>query len=392
MVSRNVLVFTENSRAFGKGVISGIARYAKVHGSWDFFTTPGPFEQQADIEEYLQYLEKSGIDGIITRVLPVPQMQHMIRLNVPIITIPHMQEFPHNLPHRMVTNCEAIAQMAAEYYIDRGFKNFACSGFSSRFWAQNRKRFFQERLEKEGFLLNTYNIPERTEGYDWIGEWEKLARWLKQLPKPTALFADNDDCGLQVIEACRHADIKVPEEISIMGVDNDHLVCELSCTGLSSVVLATVQAGYEAAELLERLMEGEQVPDTTIVIQPKRIVTRASSDIFAINDPKVARAMQYIRKNSRANIKVEDVAKAAMSSRRVLERSFKRILGTTIGEEIKRQRVEQICELLIGTDLSIREIAEITDFETSKHISRYFSQIKGMNLQEFRKAFGKSAR
>ncbi|RKX39502.1 MAG: hypothetical protein DRP64_14165, partial [Verrucomicrobia bacterium] len=288
MVSRNVLVFTENSRAFGKGVISGIARYAKVHGSWNFFTTPGPFEQQADIKEYLQYLEKSGIDGIITRVLPAPQMQQMIRLNVPIIIIPHMQEFPHNLPHRMATNCEAIAQMAAEYYIDRGFKNFAYSGFSSRFWSQNRKKYFRIRLEEEGISLNTYSIPERTGGYDWSGEKEKLATWLEGLPKPTALFTSNDDCGLQVIEACRHANIKVPEEVSIVGVDNDHLVCELSCTTLSSVVLATVQAGYEAAELLERLMEGEQVPDTTIAIQPKRVVTRKSSDIFAINDTKVA--------------------------------------------------------------------------------------------------------
>ena len=390
MVSRNVLVFTENSRGFGKGLISGIAKYAKVHGSWNFFTKPDSFGQQANLENYLQHLGKSGIDGIITRVVTAPLMEQMVQFNIPIIAIPHQHEFPQNLTHRIMTNCEAIGEMVAKYYIDRGFTKFAYCGFDSLFWSQNRKQYFQACLEDQGFSLNAYSLPEQTDGYDWSGEKEKLTRWLEELPRPTAMLACNDDCGLQLLEACRQANIKVPEEISIVGVDNDHLVCELSHTALSSVDLATGQAGYEAAFMLEKMMEGEQSPDTTVTILPKRIVTRESSDILAINDSKVARAMEYLRENVRKNIKVEDVAKAAMSSRRVLERSFRATLGTTIGEEIKRHKIEQICELLTETDLPIKQIAEITGFETSKHISRYFSQAKGANLQQFRKTYGQS--
>ena len=359
-----------------------------MNGSWNFFTKPDSFGQQANLADYLQHLEKSGLDGIITRELPAPLMRQMLRFDIPIVAIPHQHEFPPDLAHRIVTDCEAIAEMAAEYYIDRGFKKFAYSGFDSMYWSRERKKYFQSYLTEAGFSLNTYNMPEQTDGYDWSGEKEKLADWLRQLPKPTAMLACNDDCGLQLIEACRHAKIKVPEEIAIVGIDNDRLVCDLSHTALSSVGLATLQAGYEAAALLERMMASEQIPDSTIIIQPKRVITRESSDILAINDAKVARAMEFIRKNARANITVEDVVGAAMSSRRVMERSFKKILGATIGEEIKKQKVERICELLTETNLPIKQIAEITGFETSKHISRYFSQVKGVNLQEFRKAFG----
>jgi len=385
--TKNVLVFTENSRAFGKGLIGGIAKYAKVHGTWNFFTTPDSFGQQANLKSYLHYLEKSGIDGIITRALPAPLMQQMQQLKIPIIVIPHQNEFPQNLPHRIVTHCKAISEMAADYFLERGFYNFAFCGFDSMFWSQNRKQFFQDYLEEDGFAVQSYNMPQQSDEYDWSGEKEKLARWLEQLPKPIALLACNDDCGLQLIDACRHADIKVPEEVSIAGIDNDRLVCDLAHTGLSSVDLATGQAGYEAAALLEQLMNGKPVDDGTITIQPRRVVTRESSDILAINDAKVARAMEYIRKNARANIKVEDVVKAALASRRVLERNFKKILGATVGEEIKRHKVELICELLTETDLPIKEIAQITSFETSKHIARYFSQAKQMTLQEFRNAF-----
>jgi len=375
----------------------GIAKYAKLLGSWNFFTKPelygqgGTFEQQQNFKDFLKHLDESGLDGIIARELPAPLMRQMVRLNIPTIVIPFVHEFPQNLTNRIVTDSEAIVEMVAEYYLDKGFQNFAFSGFDSMFWSQKRKKHFQTYLEEQGYSLNTYNTPKQVDHYEWSDEKEKLADWLRQLPKPTGILTCTDDRGLQLLEACRHANIKVPEEVSIVGIDNDHLVCDLSNTALSSVELTTVQAGYEAAALLEKMMEGEQVSDYTIMVQPKRIITRVSSDILAINDEKVARAMEYIRENSRANIKVEDAVRAAMSSRRILEQSFKKILGATIGEEIRRHKIERICELLIETNLPIKEIAAVTGFETSKHIARYFSRAKGMNLQQFRQTFGKTS-
>ena len=393
MEDKNILVFIESSRAYGRGLTRGIAKYARVLGSWNFFTRPdfycqgGSFGQMESFEDFLRHLEKSNLDGIITRELPAPLMQRMIQFGIPTIVIPYMHEFPQNLANRIVTDSRAIAEMVADYYMDKGFKNFAYSGFDSLYWSQKRKKYFQTHLEEEGFSLNICNTPEPPDRQDWSNEKETLADWLRQLPKPTGILTCTDDRGLQLLEACRYANIKVPEEVSIVGIDNDHLVCDLSNTALSSVALTTEQAGYEAANLLGKMMEGESASGHTIKVHPKRIVTRASSDILAIDDAKVARAMEYIRKNSRANINVENVVKASMSSRRILEQSFKQILGATIGEEIRRNRIERICELLTETNLPIKQIASITGFETSKHIARYFSRAKGMNLQQFRKAF-----
>jgi len=394
MADKNVLIFIENSRGYGRGLMRGMAKYSKVLGSWNFFTKPefygqgGTFEQLENFKDFLQHLNKTGLDGIITRELPAPLMQYMVRLNIPTIVIPFMHEFPQNLTNRIVTNSEAIVEMVAGYYMEKGFQNFAFSGFDSMYWSQKRKTYFQNHLEEQGFSLNTYNTPKQIGRYDWSDEKEELADWLRQLPKPTGILTCTDDRGQQLLEACRHANIKVPEEVSIVGIDNDHLVCDLSNTALSSVDLTTVQAGYEAATLLERMMEDEEISDYTITVQPKRVITRESSDILAINDAKVARAMEYIRENSRASIKVGDVVAATWSSRRVIELRFKKILGVTIAEEIRRQKIEKICELLTETEHPIKQIATLAGFETSKHIARYFAREKGMTLQEYRKSIG----
>lgn len=396
MANKNVLVFIENSRTYGRGLLRGIAKYARVLGSWNFFirpefySQPGPFSDPGNFKDFLEHITQSGLDGIITRELPADLMQHITELNLPTIVIPYIKEFPPNVANRIVTDSEAIAEMVAKYYIEKGFRNFAYCGYDAMFWSQKRKKFFEAYLNDNNFPLYIYSTSEKIGEHNWYLEKERLAIWLKSLPKPVGILTCTDDRGLQLLEVCRYANIKTPEEVSIVGIDNDHLVCALSNIALSSVDLTTTQAGYDAAAMLERQMNGEEIPNFTIKIKPKRVITRQSSDILAIDDAKVARAMEFIRENSRSNIKVEDVVKAALSSRRVLEQNFKETLGVTIGDEIRRHKIERICELLTETNLPIKQIASITGFETSKHIARYFSRVKGINLQEFRNSFEKS--
>ncbi|MEN8255838.1 MAG: DNA-binding transcriptional regulator [Verrucomicrobiota bacterium] len=395
MAEKNVLVFVENSRGYGRGLLRGIAKYAKIHGSWNFLTRPQPYSQPrtfrdlVNFKDLLKDMDQPDLDGIITRELPPSLMRDAAGLNIPTIVIPYMEEYPQGLTNRIATDSKAIAEMVAQYFIEKGFKQFAYSGYDSMFWSQKRKSAFGDYLEQSGFPLNVYDSA--TESGNWIAEKESLAAWLKELPKPIGILTCTDDRGLQLIEACRHANVKVPEEVSIVGVDNDHLVCDLSSIALSSVDLTTAQAGYEAAELLARQMDGEPIHDATIKVHPKRIITRQSSDILAIDDAMVAKAMEYIRENSRTNIKVDDVVAATWSSRRVLELKFRKILGVTIAGEIRRQKIEKICELLTETVLPVKQIAEITGFETSKHIARYFAREKGMTLLKYRKIMGKPA-
>lgn len=391
MAKKNVLLFIENSRAYGRGLLRGIAKYAKIHGSWYFSTRPQPYSQPRtfqDLENFRDLLkdaDKTALDGVITRELPPSLMQEMAQLDIPIIVIPYLEEYPQGLTHRIITDSTGIGEMAAQYFIEKGFKHFGYSGYDPFFWSQTRKLAFGNYVQEGGFSFNVYDSKKATGSSNWISEKEDLAAWLKELPKPIAILTCTDDRGLQLLEACEYASLKVPEEVAVVGVDNDHLVCDLSNVAMSSIDLTTEQAGYEAAELLSRLMDGEEIEEANIKVFPRRVVTRQSSDILAINDTTVAKAMEFIRENTRKNIKVNDVVAATWTSRRVLELKFKKTLGASIAEEIRRQKVDKICELLTETRLSVKQIAEITGFETSKHIARYFSREKGMNLLEYRK-------
>jgi len=386
-----ILLLIENSRAYGRGLMRGIARYTRIHRPWDFiikpdfYSRPPVSETLEDFKGFLNQLDIKKIDGMIIRELPSPFMKFLAKMDVPSIIIPYLNEFPENFTNKIITDSKAISEMVAKYFIEKGFRNFAYSGYDSMFWSEKRKKNFKNFLNKNGFDLFLHSNPEQIKNYQWQKDKESLAKWLSQVPKPIGLLACTDDRALQVLEACRYANIKVPEEVSIVGVDNDDLICDLSSVGISSVDLTTEQAGYESAARLESIIHGEAVQEFTIKVLPKRVITRQSSDILAIEDNAVAKAIKFIRENFRKNIRVGDVINATTCSRRVLEKKFTKNLGKTIAQEIRRFRVDKITELLTETDLPIKQIAAMSGFESTKHISRYFSREKKMGPQQYRK-------
>ena len=200
-------------------------------------------------------------------------------------------------------------------------------------------------------------------------------------------MACNDDRALQVVEACKLVDLHVPEEIAVIGVDNDVLVCDLADPPISSIALTAEAAGYAAAEQLDRLMRGEKMTGQRIVVFATHIVTRASTDITAVTDSDVAAAVRFIRKNADQNIQVKDVVNATMISRRVLENRFRAVLRRPIHQEIRRMRVNRIIQLLVDTDLTIKEIALRSGFDSAWHIARYFRRVVGVSLREYRSKY-----
>jgi LacI family transcriptional regulator len=212
----------------------------------------------------------------------------------------------------------------------------------------------------------------------------RIAGWLSSLPKPVGILACNDDRGQHVLEACKLADINVPEDVAVLGVDNDTLICDLCDPPLSSVSLGTIQAGFEASKLLDRLMNGEKMNGQIISVPATHIVKRQSTDILAINDKNIVNALLYIKANFKEKIKVDEVVKATALGRRNLERKFKKVLGRSILEEITRARIEHISKLLIETDLRISEIMSTVNFSEIQHLSRYFRKEKSMSMRDFR--------
>lgn len=370
-----VLVFVETSREFGRGLLYGIAKYSRLHGHWRVYQRP------VALDSSLPDWRDMKIDGAIARDVKVAQ--GLVNAGFPVVFVQHSRDIYEHFPC-LLTDAQSIATMGAEHLLERGFKNFAFCGYEQYIWSRNRCRVFCERISKAGYDVLVYNQPRSREKRLWKNEQHILADWLVSLPKPIALMACNDDRALQVVEACKLAGIAVPEDVAVIGVDNDPLVCELADPPISSIALTTEAAGYAAAELLDRLMHGEPMAGQRITVYPSHVVTRVSTDVTAVTDPEVAAAVCYIREHADQPLQVEDVVRATSVSRRVLENRFRTLLRRSIHQEIQRVKVNYITQLLVDTDLSIKEIARRCGFDSPGHIARYFRRVTGVSLREYR--------
>jgi len=376
--SPSVLLFVETSREFGRGLLHGIAKYARLHGPWRVYRWTGALDSSLPEWKHLK------IDGAIVRDVGV--VEGLAHSGIPVVFAQHNKESYSPFP-AIITDSAAIGTMAAEHFLDRGFQHFAYCGLNDFAWSRGRGDHFARRLAQAGFEIHLYHQHPR-EGRGTRNDRNELnliADWLRTLPKPVAVMCCNDDRALQVVEACKQADCEVPDQVAVLGVDNDVLGCDLADPPISSISLNTEGAGYEGARLLDRLMKGEPMAGQAIPVSPTHIVTRMSTDVLAMNDPDVSAALQFIRRNPNRLIQVDNVVEATNVSRRVLEKRFKSILHRSVHQEIRRVRVNNIVQLLIGSDMNITEIALHTGFDGVEHIARYFRKETGMSLRDYRK-------
>jgi len=293
---------------------------------------------------------------------------------------------PATNAHVVVTDDEAIGRMAVDYFLDRGFRRFAYCGLDEMYWSRRRGETFCRKAADAGGEIRIYEPSKKRLRTD-EAERPALADWLRSLPKPTALLACNDDRSKQVLAACKVADLKVPDEVAILGVDNDDLVCELEYPQLSSIALSVEAAGYAAASLLDELMTERRTrrAKERIVVSPLYIVERQSTDVLATGDREVAAGLRFIREHVTLGIQVGDVAEASALSRRALQQRFRRVLGRSVHDEIKRSRIDHMARLLVTTNRSIGEIARSLQCTEVKNIARYFRQRTGLTPTRYRK-------
>jgi len=377
---RKVILLIETSRAYGRGLLRGITKYSRLHGPWVFYSEPG------GLEKALPHLKQWGATGIIMR--DSRRGDEVTGMGVPVIVSVHLKEHIRGTPY-IDTNGVRIGRMAAKHLLDRGFRNFGFCGYDELHWSRERSRNFSKKLAEVGFKVHIYKQPRAKTKRSWENEQTIIADWLKSLPKPVGLMACNDDRGRQLTESCKIAGLKVPEEVAVIGVDNDELVCELSDPPLSSVALNVERGGYEAAELLDKLMAGKKVKHQDIIVQPTYIVTRQSTDVLSIADSDVAEAVRFIRQNAKKPVQVSDVVDVVGLSRRVLEKQFRRVLGRPIHEEIRRVRTEEVIRMLIETNLSVSRISSSLGYAGVEKLSRYFQREKGMSPRAYRKQYGR---
>jgi LacI family transcriptional regulator len=376
-----VILFIENWRAYGRGLLCGIANYSRLHGPWSFYSDPGG--QIRSLKE----TEGWKADGIIARVTEKGACI-LKQVGVPAVAIGADSATVPGLPH-ITADGTGVGRMGAEHLLERGFKNLAYLGLEKSGWSLKRGQAFAERAAEAGLKPVIFEKPRIRGRLSWDTELAHIANWVKSLPKPLGLMACNDDRARHAIEACRIAGVRIPDEAAILGADNDEVICGLATPPLSSISINVERAGYEAAELLDRLMAGGPMSEQRIVARPITVVCRQSTDVYAIEDKDMAAVLRHIRLHIRDLIQVDDIADSLSMSRRKLELHFRKTFGRSVYDEIRRVRIEQVARLLAETNMTICEIARELGYPSGKHISRYFRKMKGITPAEYRLNYGR---
>lgn len=375
-----IALLLDRSLSFVRDVLRGIRAYgASRRPQWIIRDGPPRLNVVNRVQEWRPH-------GIIAGLV-VPQVAHaLMRTRKPLVdtafALPNL-----NVPAVDVDHA-AVGRMAAEYFLDHRFVHFGFFGSESVRYAQLEERSFRERLAEQGYAVSScYSdfLPEAKASTLWKKSPQKLVRWLRRLPKPVAIFVNEDTPARYLADLCGQLGLEIPDAVAILGVGNDELECRLNTPLLSSIAVPSQDIGYEAAALLDRLIAGQSAPAEPILLPPLRVITRHSTDIMAIEDEIVQAAIQHVRRHASEPMQVADVAHALAVGRRDLERRFRRLLNRSVLEEIHRARIEQAAILLADTHLPVSTVARRAGFTSTRQLDVLFTRLKDMTPTAFRR-------
>jgi LacI family transcriptional regulator, galactose operon repressor len=374
----HVALLIETSRGYGRGILFGVIRYLRERGPWSVYIRPHDLGAPPP-----PWLENWRGDGILVRVADARMARAIRRRGLPAVDL-RAHDPKSDLPYIVLDNREVV-RLAFEHLLSSGFKQFGfCSLPRGRNrWMDLRSDLFREMVTAKNYPCHVF-AQRGGAGSSWEDVQEEIAAWLIQLPKPIGVMACNDDRGEQVLDACRRVSIPVPDEVAVVGVDNDEILCNLSSPPLSTVDIDAPRIGYEAAAMLGRMMAGKQAPRHGVYLLPRGVVCRESTDVLATDDRRLAAAIRFIRQHACEGLRLKDFAQETQLSRRALERRMQKLLGRSPKEEISRVQIGRAKQLLDETDLAMGRIAEMCGFSQPKYFSQVFRAKVGMSPRDYR--------
>ncbi|MBC8095144.1 MAG: DNA-binding transcriptional regulator [Akkermansiaceae bacterium] len=376
--SPKVALLFESPNAYARGILVGIGEYILSHGPWRVYLS-----QFGVNDPPPAWLSAWDGQGIIVRGENKLMAVAVAKLSMPVIDMTPSRLLP-TVPW-VKSDDAAVARLAAQHFFERSFRHFAFCGDARLNVSNRRCEHFQACLSNHGYSCHVFKSQNGPRDGDT--ETDAIGRWLADLPKPVAVFAFNDGRGQQVLDGCRRTGLAVPEQVAVLGVDNDEVLCALSPPPMSSVILNPHRGGWEAATLLTQMMNGKNIPSSAHLIPPVGVAVRQSTDVLAVDDPQIARALRYIREHACERIGVGNVLQHCPMARRTLEQRFKKLLGRTPRQEIVRVQLNRVKELLIRTELPVAEIADRAGFEP-EYLSVVFKQETGLTPTSFRNKNG----
>lgn len=378
---KRVALLLETDMAFDRAIARGVGDYIHSHTGWIILMDPMT-------EATIEGLRHWAPDGIITSI-HLPAIREIATItDIPIVGFGSYSEQQDGyLKFPIVTsNQSEIGRMAARYFINKGLRDFAfCGGTEGALWCQQRRIGFIEELAKHGFGCDVYQ-PDPASTASMPSAIVSLGNWLESLPKPAGVFVFFDGWARWVLDACVLQDLQVPQQISVLGVDNDRWLCELSQPRLSSIDPNVETAGYTAAEILDKRMSGQSASTSVTYIDPAKVEERDSSSYLAFEDPEVAVAMRYIKEHACDPIAPADVLKVTGMSNSTAYRKFMKSLGRSIHDEIQRVQLERIQQLLTSTNLNVTEAARQAGFLNIRYLTKVFRDATGMTPTEYRRS------
>ncbi len=306
------------------------------------------------------------------------------RMGVPVVNVGY--NAPPGVPS-VASDSAAVGRMAAEHFISRGFRHFAFFETRQLPGEVIRRDGFEQTLKQAGYEVHRIGLPTaRLSGMKTSGLTPEqiVGRQLMALPKPVAVTAEYDDLAIEVIDAALAAGLRVPEQVAVLGVDNDDLLCPLASVPLSSIDNDEDRIGYEAGRLLERILDGETPPDRPVLIPPRSVIVRQSTNILAIPHEHVAGALKMIWEHYTEPIDATRVAAEIPLSYTQLHESFVRYVGHSMAEELERRRVEHAQRLLASSDLKMTEVARRSGFGSADRMGRVFMRKLNTTPSDFR--------
>jgi LacI family transcriptional regulator len=377
-----IILLTDFSEDYANRLLKGIVRYSKEHNPWVLCRMPLSYRDVHKIEGVLKWALKWKADGIIAQFYNSDNVSLFRRHGIAAIAQDFRLRFDE-IPNITGTHF-AAGRMGADYFIKKGFRSFGFYGFKRIVWSEERCEGFRSEIEKHGLGDRFSEYRNIGEDQRWYYESVSLCEWLMKLPKPCAIMACDDSRAYHIVEVCNLHGIRVPQDVAVLGVDNDEVVCALSNPPLSSIEQDVETGGYEAARLMERMIENPGGKFDDVVVNATRVVTRRSTDIYATDDNYISTALRFIHDNSERRLGVEDVVRQVPLARRLLETRFRQITGTSVYSYIMGARIERLAQRLLETDDPITDVALQMGFTDYKNISRQFRGIKGCTPSEWR--------
>jgi LacI family transcriptional regulator len=380
-----IAVLVESTRAYGRGLLAGIASYVRQHESWTIY-----WQERSLRDPPPRWLRGWDGHGVIARIATHELARALRSLQLPTVDL--YGWLPNGDWPCVRTDNARVARLAADHLLERGFRHIAYCGFKGVNYSEERLPLFQQCTSDAGLRCHVYQYTRFPPSADLAAREQQgvlyrndLACWLAGLPKPVGILACNDICGQQVLSACRELGLPVPDQVAVLGVDNDDVLCNLSDPPLSSVDPSSTRIGFEAAAKLSRMLSGRAAPRRTVLVEPRGIVTRRSTDVLAIEDAEIADVVRLIRARACTGLTVAELLESCSLSASSLERRFTRLLGRSPKAEIVRVRLQHVVELLAEPDLSLAAIAAQSGFNHPEYLSAVFKKNFGMSPGQYRR-------